>query len=549
MKAFLGSFFDRAKKVLLVGVVLISVLTLFSYFFSKDSGRINLNATTSINANIYGPINDRELNKTKEGKILVLGYRALMCGLIGETCTNNPADADKNFNHSLFGQAVNLMVLPYKNPPASGAYWAYSGLQNAGFVPKTFAAEGVGFASLRPIQDLWKIFRDLSYILLVLFLIIIGFMIMFRVKVNPQTIVKLENSLPRIILALILITFSFAIAGFLIDLMYVIILVGISSIAQVNIGDLKIANVANLQNRYIGAGMGDLFPIGGDIFQVGLALVDILPGIIRGVFKGVIAFIVTNFIVFMFLGGEGGLKEFFSNFKGITGLLGGGLSVFGIGGSATGGFSIGNLPGVPSWLVQLFFFLLIFPYGAGILIGLIFAFTLFFFVFRVFFLLMSSYIKILLLVIFAPIILLGGVFPGKNIFMFWLKNLVAELITFPLVIFLMLVGYAITNGNIAEGRLFRPPFLYGIDVNAFGVLIGMGIVLLIPNLIKAVKTALGLKGPGLGFSPGLFFGGIGGVGSAASGGLNKFYYASAGLQNLIGDRGMLKKVGGWFSGK
>lgn len=44
---------------------------------------------------------------------------------------------------------------------------------------------------------------------------------MFRVKISPQTVITIQNLLPKIIFALILITFSYAIAGFLMDLMYV----------------------------------------------------------------------------------------------------------------------------------------------------------------------------------------------------------------------------------------------------------------------------------------------------------------------------------------
>jgi len=50
-----------------------------------------------------------------------------------------------------------------------------------------------------------------------------AFMIMFRVRISPQTVITVQSALPKIIFTLILITFSYAIAGFLIDLMYVVI--------------------------------------------------------------------------------------------------------------------------------------------------------------------------------------------------------------------------------------------------------------------------------------------------------------------------------------
>jgi len=45
---------------------------------------------------------------------------------------------------------------------------------------------------------------------------------MFRVKLDPKTVVTIESAIPRIVIGIILVTFSYAIAGFLIDLMWVI---------------------------------------------------------------------------------------------------------------------------------------------------------------------------------------------------------------------------------------------------------------------------------------------------------------------------------------
>ena len=83
-------------------------------------------------------------------------------------------------------------------------------------------AQGYGYTGLSWIQKYWAGFRDISYVLLVLVVIIFAFMIMFRVKLNPQTVISVQSALPKIIVALILITFSYAIAGFAIDLMYII---------------------------------------------------------------------------------------------------------------------------------------------------------------------------------------------------------------------------------------------------------------------------------------------------------------------------------------
>jgi hypothetical protein len=80
------------------------------------------------------------------------------------------------------------------------------------------------------ILDLWTTLRNISYAFLVLVLVIIGFMIMLRAKVDPRTTVGMVNSLPRVVVALILITFSFPIGALFIDLIQVLLnLVGCST--------------------------------------------------------------------------------------------------------------------------------------------------------------------------------------------------------------------------------------------------------------------------------------------------------------------------------
>jgi hypothetical protein len=68
------------------------------------------------------------------------------------------------------------------------------------------------------IVGLWNRTLNLSYVFFVLVMIVAGFMIMFRHKIGGQTMVTISSVLPGVILALVLATFSFAIAGLIIDL-------------------------------------------------------------------------------------------------------------------------------------------------------------------------------------------------------------------------------------------------------------------------------------------------------------------------------------------
>jgi len=85
-------------------------------------------------------------------------------------------------------------------------------------------AQGYGFTTAGKVsQKLWGISRNISFTFIVLAVIAISFMIMFRVKISPQVVISVQSALPNIIATTILITFSYAIAGFAIDLMYVVI--------------------------------------------------------------------------------------------------------------------------------------------------------------------------------------------------------------------------------------------------------------------------------------------------------------------------------------
>lgn len=84
-------------------------------------------------------------------------------------------------------------------------------------------AQGFGFGAANSVLELWKVSRDITYSLLIFVIVIMAFMIMFRIKLSPQVVITVQSALPKIVITLVLITFSYAIAGLLIDLMYVVI--------------------------------------------------------------------------------------------------------------------------------------------------------------------------------------------------------------------------------------------------------------------------------------------------------------------------------------
>jgi len=104
----------------------------------------------------------------------------------------------------------------------SGISYLSNKLEKFSIIP-TIHAQGFGYSQLnRNFSKYWAGARDIAYAISVLIIIIFSFMIMFRVKISPQVVISVQSALPKIFGALILATFSFAIAGLLIDLMYVV---------------------------------------------------------------------------------------------------------------------------------------------------------------------------------------------------------------------------------------------------------------------------------------------------------------------------------------
>lgn len=114
------------------------------------------------------------------------------------------------------GSGIGFMVS--KPPTNTHEYLADLG-RSAGFVKEAYA-QGTGWSTLQPVLNLWKVFRNLAYLVFVVVFVVIGFMIMLRSKIGGQTVVTVQAALPNIIVTLLLITFSYAIASFMIDLIY-----------------------------------------------------------------------------------------------------------------------------------------------------------------------------------------------------------------------------------------------------------------------------------------------------------------------------------------
>ena len=273
-----------------------------------------------------------------------------------------------------------LIAGVYAHPPASGVnYLAYMG-QKLNLISPVYAQDqGVGFAEMLPYLSVWTKFRDLSYGLFVLIFIFIGFAIMFRIKISPQAVVTIESALPKLIIALLLITFSYAIVGFMVDIMMVIS----------NLIIFTFKSLPDLPSILVDRIPATNFTDARNLFQT-IFLVGVPP----------ILFFILIFI-----------------------LLGAGLGA--IVGAVAGGALAGPVAGIGALL-------------AFLLIVIVFLIALL----RLLWTLLKAYAMVVLSLIFSPFIILVGALPGSNAISGWFRNILANLAVLPTVLAMVfLAGY------------------------------------------------------------------------------------------------------------
>lgn len=368
----------------------------------------------------------------------------------------NISDATSKLNkNNLLSQAATLLGTTLSTPPASSVNYLASIKQNINdkkIVPEVMAAnEGFGFNSFIPVLPVWKAFRNIAYFIFIIIFIIMGFAIMFRVKINPQTVIGIQTILPKIIALLLLITFSYAIVGLMIDLMYVVFYLTLNTFSFFNI-----------------IRQGIIFDQ-----PIGVLLASGQTGIIMSMlYHQIIAtFIVPSAVT----------AAIFGLPIGLTGVLDAFLTVSGI----------------------------------GLIIRIILMFAILYTFFKLFMKLLGAYINIVIQLIFAPIILLGGVFPGSKAIGNWFRNLLANMSVFPTTMVLLLLSYVfmvqpiinsvllgwaspilgvedlIAGGNYSSG-LLNAPLIFAWAPGAANVLalIGIGLLLMASKYVDIIKEAL-----------------------------------------------------------
>ena len=440
------------------------------YDAADDQGEVNAGAYV-----------DRALKGNMAGTI------CMTVAVLG-ICTEDESKLQLIYNKSAIGGLSKYMAMMYSNPPADLALWIQDSGQTLGFLPKQVYAQGItqgiGFSGLAPLLPIWKAFRNIAYFLLAIVMIVIGFMVMFRKKIDPKTVVTVQSALPRIVITLLLITFSYAIVGILIDIMYLTLLLVISLLVTASNGILGPATA----EKYLTGGFPTLF---GALFGGGFSALD-------------------DIMRFLSPGGAQAQQWLSEMFGSVGQSIGQFLIIF-YGPANTG--PVGSL-------------LLVLLLSLALLFGLV----------RVFFMLLNAYIQIIIALLVSPFHLLLEAFPGGFGFSSWIKNLVSNLVVFPVTAALLLIGTILTQINTLSG-IWTPPLLglpAGVgDTATRGItgLIGLGMLMIIPTVVNGIKEALKAK-PAIPAGLGPIVTPVTGVIQTGMGTMAQFYYGRELLRGI-----------------
>lgn len=381
---------------------------------------------------------------------------------------------------------------------------------NFGISKPTHAQVGLGLGGLAPLVKIWTTFRNIVYLLFVVVFAFIGIAIMLRVRIDPRTVMTVQNQIPKIIISLILVTLSLAIAGFLIDIMWLLIYITINTLSS--------------------AGSGIPAGLAGQLYNNPLSFIGTLFGAdnINGNAAGAIGDAVSQGLTPQ--NPAPATSDTCDSSNPLTTLFTCNVGdIFAL----TVGSAINSIvAGITGFFIGVAAFFII---SIAILYSMI----------KLWFALLKAYVFILFDIVLAPFWIVAGLLPGNSSLGFgnWIRDLLGNLMAFPAVLALFLLGKlfvtqfgAATATNI--GSQFVPPLIGGaVSSDKIGALIGLGIILASPHVVEMTKKAF--RAPQIGA------GGVEGVSSgqavtAALGGAiaSRMYYRDR-MGNLQGPLGGL----------
>lgn len=320
---------------------------------------------------------------------------------------------------------------------------------------------GIGAQGLDPILNIWIALRNIAYMLIVIVFVVIGLGIMVRIKIDPRTVMSLQNQIPKIIIGLLLITFSYAISGLLIDFMYVLTLLLLNVLANA-VGDSNIANMLFTS--------ADPFSAVNNAFSItnhGNGNILDMAGTVSSTVTPAISPFISNIPV---LGGI--LALLLSLIWLIPNLICTFVSWFSSNGCGAG------FNGIDS-TVNLLVFL-------AILVAVVVA------LFRFWMALVKAYISILFHVILSPLRILIGGLPGApgGGFGGFIRDMLSNLLIFPVSLAYIFLAAEIAKLIGNSNNAFIVPLVPGLGI---GAIVALCAIMMLPKIPEAVADAFKSK--------------------------------------------------------
>lgn len=361
------------------------------------------------------------------------------------------------------GSLTNMAVAMYQ-PPTSTVYYLADVAKGFGIITPAYAqVGGSGAGIIEPVKKLWEVMRNFAYLAFIIIFLAIGFMIMFRQKLNAQAVLTIQSALPGLVISLILVFLSYFIAALLIDLAFLSVQLLAWLFIQNSLGN-AFGDAAGIQKLAQNSNIFDLF-LNSFSFK---SLEEVSGGTARtveSVFRGIAGPGALALVMPAIIGSI--IAFFVFPPAGIT------VAAFAL--PLAGGAIVGTLA----------------PQILGLLVPLILIIALAIQFFKLLFKLITSYIMLLVTTILGPLLILVSAVPGKGATLsFWWKNLLGNALVFPAVFGTFLfAGMILATGT--DVWKASPPLFGGLSVELLRLIIAYGIILGTPAMPDMVKKLVG----------------------------------------------------------
>jgi hypothetical protein len=428
-----------------------------------------------------------------------------------------PVLSEVNLGGGALGTTASLIGLLYTNPPIRTADYLASLGKGFGIV-KEARAQGVvgsGNAVLSPILTLWQVSRNIAYIIMIIIFVIIGLMVMFRQRINPQTVITAQAALPGLVIGLILITFSYFLAALITDTAFIgTNLVGYYFVAaqegatQENLVE-KTANenVLTIMGKVmngigkdpitdgIGAFFNSLVDPASRFVRAGAALAAYQVGSSIGPALGAIAALTICGVAALPI-----VPVTLPTGIGTLGLAGG-AALCAQAGSAIGGAVVGSGLAAATAINP--------PAMIGYGLWFIALIIIIYSMFRLLMRLINNFLSIIFLVITAPFHFLAASLPGRQeIATAWVLNMLCNILAFPAVMGVFyFVNYLLGSQDIsqspfqitsAEGIAITGsntlPLFGGLNIFVIKILLAFGALVTTPAIPDIICRTIGRVG-------------------------------------------------------